>query len=137
MAAIKGKVIDAKTGKPVYNAHVIFTDENGKPYSPLVGTVTGFDGGYSFDSLAGYHLKVTYMGYADMIKPVDLSRFSAGGSYTNTMNFQLQPTTYKLPEVVIRGQKPANSTWWAKNKGGILILGSIVLIGFISYRNNN
>ncbi len=129
MAAIKGKVIDSKTGKPLYNATLVFTDKTGKAYSPLTGTVSGFDGGYSFDTLGGYWLRASYIGYKTIVKPVSLSTFQAGAGYSQTINFALIPTDYKLPEVVIHGgqKKP----WW---KGNLAWMAGIVVIGYIALK---
>ena len=134
MAAITGKITDAKTGKPIYNAHVIFTDKKGNPYSPLMGTVTNFDGTYSFDNLGGYYLKVLMLGYDNLVKPIDLTKFQSGGNYANVINFQLQPNSYNLPEVVIKGKRTATPGWWNKNRG-IAVLAGLVVVGFIIKHN--
>ncbi len=133
MAVITGKITNNVTGKPIYNAHVFYTDKMGKPYSPLVGTVTDFDGNFSFDSLGGYYLKVTHVGYSDMVKPIDLSHFQSGGDYLNTLNFQLIPTAYNLPEVVIHGKN--TNDWMAKNKGSIFLLSGIAYIGYVLFHH--
>ncbi len=131
MAAIIGKVFDAETGKPVYNAHVIFTDKNGKPYSPLVGTVTDFDGSYSFATLGGAYLKVTHISYKPQIKAVDLTNFGSGGSYSQIINFTLQPSNIQLPEVVIHGKN-----WITRNKWVFPIAGILLFFG-IKFKNKN
>jgi hypothetical protein len=132
MAVITGKVVNVKTGQPVYNAHVIFTNNNGEAYSPLVGTATDFDGNYSFDTLGGYYLKVTHLGYSDMVKPINLSQFQSGGDYKNNLNFELEPSSYQLPEIVISDKIQANAnTWFEENKGGILAISGIVLITYV------
>lgn len=141
MAVITGKVIDAKTGKPVYNATLVFTDKQGKAYSPLVGTVTGFDGGYAFDTLGGYYLRASYMGYKTVIKPVSLSNFQSGGGYSQSINFALEPSNYQLPEVVIKGSKPAKPAiptipgWWQKNRGIAVLAAGLFVIGLIVKNN--
>ncbi len=128
MAAITGKVIDGKSGKPLYNATVVFTDKNGKPYSPLTGTVTGFNGGYSFNALAGYYIRVSYIGYKSVVKPITLKNFSSGGKYTQVINFTLQPTGYKLPEVVIHGgvKKSLWNRQYAWLAMGMLAVGYVI-----------
>ena len=80
MSVITGKVIDM-TGKPLYNATVVFTDKNGKAYSPLMGTVTDFNGRYSFDTLGGYYLRVSSIGYKTMLQPVLLKNFQIGRAH--------------------------------------------------------
>jgi len=134
MTVITGKVVNAATGKPVYNAHVFFTDKRGKSYSPLKGTVTDFDGNYSFDSLGGYYLKATHIGYSDVLKPIDLSRFQSGGDYANILNFRLPATAYGLPEVVIHGNSLDNRSWLTKNKGTVLMLGGMALTSYVLFR---
>jgi len=137
MAVIKGKITDAKTGEPIYNAHVIFTDKKGNPYSPLKGTVTNFDGTYSFDTLYGYYLKVLMLGYDELVKPIDLTKFQSGGNYANVIDFQLQPNSYNLPEVVIKGKRTTPTpvpNWWNKNRG-IALLAGMVVVGFIIKHN--
>jgi len=129
MKAISGKVVDAATGQPVFNAHVVFTDEKGKPYSPLRGTVTNPDGYYSFETLGGTHLKVTHVSYKSQVKEIDLSTYSSSGTYTQVINFSLQPAGIMLPEVVI---KPVTN-WFKKNKL-ISYVSIAALLGFMAFR---
>ena len=129
MKAISGKVVDAATGQPVFNAHVVFTDATGKPYSPLRGTVTNPDGYYSFETLGGTHLKVTHVSYKSQVKEIDLSNYSSSGTYTQVINFSLQPAGIMLPEVVI---KPVTS-WFKKNKL-VSYAGLAVLFGFMVFK---
>lgn len=126
MKVISGKVVDASTGQPVFNAHVVFTDAAGKPYSPLRGTVTDPDGYYSFETLGGTHLKVSHVSYKSQVKEIDLNTYSSSGTYTQVINFSLKPAGVMLPEVVIR---PVTN-WFKKNKL-ISYAGIAALLGFM------
>lgn len=126
MKAISGKVVDAATGQPVFNAHVVFTDSRGNPYSPVRGTVTGPEGNYSFETLGGTYLKVTHVSYKSQVKAIDMSNYSSSGSYTQVINFSLQPAGVMLPEVVI---KPV-TTWFKKNKM-VTYAAMAVLLGYV------
>ena len=129
MNAITGKIVDAATGQPVFNAHIVFTDESGKPYSPLKGTVSDPDGNYRFETLGGAYLKATHVSYKSQVKPINMSNYGSGGTYTQVINFSLQPAGILLPEVVIKPVK----TWFEKNK--LLAYASMAaLLGFIVLR---
>jgi len=131
MKAITGKIVDTKTGEPIFNAHVIFTDASGNPYSPIKGTVTDPDGSYQFETLGGTYLKVTHVSYQSQIKPIDITNYGSGGNYSQVINFSLQPSTVNLPEVVIKPLK----NWFEKNK--LLIYASAALLfGYLVFNNN-
>ena len=133
MSVITGKVIDM-TGKPLYNATVVFTDKNGKAYSPLMGTVTDFNGRYSFDTLGGYYLRVSSIGYKTMLQPVLLKNFQAGGAYIQVINFALPKTAYQLPEVVIHGG--VKKSWWDRNRHYAWLTFGLVAIGYAVKKNS-
>ena len=105
MPVITGKVTNKKTGEPVWNAHVVFTDQHGVPYSPLTGTVTDPDGNFSFDTLGGYYLKVSHVQFKSVLLPISLKHYQDGGDYSSRLNVPLTPASYTLPEVTIKGRK--------------------------------
>ncbi len=94
--AYRGRVTDAQTGDPVPFASVAL---KGK----AVGTTTNFEGYYQFTTTQrADSLVVTFIGYrtrAKLIQP---------GVSTQTLDFQLEPTSTSLAEVVVRaGENPA------------------------------
>ncbi len=123
MPAITGKVTNKETGEPVWNAHILFTDRNGTPYSPLVGTVSRPDGSFSFETLGGYYLKISHIQFKSVLMPVDLSHYQSGGDYSNELDIRLTPKSHTLPEVVIKGEKN-------KSYAGslLLVLGGAILL---------
>ncbi|MCY7351893.1 MAG: DUF5686 and carboxypeptidase regulatory-like domain-containing protein [Cytophagaceae bacterium] len=92
----RGRVTDAQTGDPVPFANVAL---KGKP----VGGTTNFEGYYSFRTpKLSDSLIVSYLGYATRTKPIDSTRAE------QTLDFQLNPTSSQLAEVIIRrGEDPA------------------------------
>lgn len=111
MAAIKGKVVDANTGEPVYNAHVVFSDAEGNYYNPPMGAVTDYDGNYELPTLGGEYLTVSHVSYKKVVKKIDLSNYGSGGTYQTTMNFALDGSGFNLTEVIIT---PETKQWFKK-----------------------
>jgi len=132
MSAIKGKITDKITGEPIFNAHVVFCDANGTPFSPLVGTVTDMDGNFSFETLSGYYLKLTHVSYSPVLIPIDLSIFSSTGTYQAVINVAMAAGANTLPEVVIYAQ---GNTWWDKYKNYIAIAAGLSIISYLIYKN--
>ncbi len=123
MPVLTGKVTNIKTREPVWNAHVIFTDENGKPYSPVIGTVTDLNGNFSFDTLGGYYLRISHVQFENVTLPINLSHYQSGGDYSSRLNISLTPNSYLLPEVTIKGKKTKSA------KAGLFfaLLGTVIL----------
>lgn len=131
MTVVRGKVIDARTGEPIYNAHVYFTDENGNKYPETIGTITDFNGNYELATLGGYHLTVSHINYKNQTKPIDIYQFQSGGSYGQVINYDMKASAIQLPEVVIRANDPTKDTWFGRNKGYVLAAASVLLIGWV------
>ena len=81
---VSGTVSDAE-GNPVVGATVLVDGTH-------VGTTTGMDGSYTLSAPADGTLKVTYVGYADMLVPI------AGKT---TINVTLQEDTQAIDDVIV------------------------------------
>lgn len=81
---VSGTVSDAE-GNPVVGATVLVDGTH-------VGTTTGMDGSYTLSAPADGTLKVTFVGYADMLVPI------AGKT---TINVTLQENTQAIDDVIV------------------------------------
>lgn len=83
---ISGTVIDELTGEPVIGANVIVK-------GTMVGTVTDYDGKFSFEAPGGSTLVISYIGYLNM-------EITATSS---PMTIRLSEDTHALEEIVVVG----------------------------------
>ena len=92
---IQGKITDANTNEPVPFANVFFK-------GTTIGTTTDFDGRYKLTTRTpGDSLTVMVVNYKKRSKAI---RKGA----TQTVDYQLVPTTFELGEVLIEaGENPA------------------------------
>lgn len=89
---IRGRVIDAKTKEPLPFVNVVFIDKN-------IGTVTDYNGNYSLSTQwASSQLQASFVGYEKQVKPL-------GQSKNQTINFEIEPMSMALTEVVVTGQR--------------------------------
>lgn len=95
LTVIKGKVTDATTNEPIPFANVVFKGS-------VIGTATDFNGFYNISTKnAKDSISVIFMGYKQKTKHVIHGK-------TQTIDFQLIPTSVVLKEVVINsGENPA------------------------------
>ena len=83
---VRGSVIDASTSEPLIGATII--------YGKGMGTVTDFDGNYSFEISEGErNLTVSYVGYKQLSKRINVNKNSS------VFNFKLK--TLLLNEVQV------------------------------------
>ena len=83
---VRGFVIDASTSEPLIGATII--------YGKGMGTVTDFDGNYSFEIIEGErNLTVSYVGYKQLSKRINVNKNSS------VFNFKLK--TLLLNEVQV------------------------------------
>lgn len=96
MTVIRGKVTDAETAEPIAFANVFFK-------GTTVGSTTDFDGKFSISTQnPGDSLTVMVVGYISRAKTVKKGK-------SQTINYQLKPTTFELGEVTIEaGENPAH-----------------------------
>jgi len=92
---IQGKITDANTNEPVPFANVFFK-------GTTIGTTTDFDGRYKLTTRTpGDSLTVMVVSYKKRAKIIRKG-------ITQTVDFQLEPTTFELGEVLIEaGENPA------------------------------
>ena len=92
---IQGKITDANTNEPIPFANVIFK-------GTTIGTTTDFDGRYKLTTRTiGDSLTVMVVNYKKKVKKVKKTP-------TQTLDFQLEQSTFELGEVVIEaGENPA------------------------------
>jgi TonB-linked SusC/RagA family outer membrane protein len=83
---ISGTVVDETTGEPVIGANVIVK-------GTAVGTVTDYDGNFSFDAPSGSMLVISYIGYINMEMEASAS----------PMTIRIKEDTHALEEVVVVG----------------------------------
>ncbi len=89
---IKGRVIDAKTKEPLPFVNVVFVGKN-------IGTITDYNGDYSLATQwASNQLQASFIGYKREVK-------SIGQAKNQTINFELEPESISLNEVVVTGQR--------------------------------
>jgi hypothetical protein len=87
-ATISGKIIDARTGKPLYNARVSIDKLN-------VSSSTDAEGNYKFTVPVGeYELRLNYVGFEEDNRNVKISG-------NGIVDFELSEKTIRLKEVVI------------------------------------
>lgn len=92
---IMGKVIDAETGDPIPFANVVIKGTN-------IGTPTDFDGFFRIEGEGESDtLLVSYIGYAQKKKVYEKG-------ISQTINFQLEPESTTLNEVVVYARKQEN-----------------------------
>jgi iron complex outermembrane recepter protein len=91
--ALKGKVIDAGTGKPLAGASIVFG--NG-------GTVTDKDGSFSVDCSKAASLTISFVGYSTQVQRIR--------NCDITVIISLQPTGSHLDEVEITASSNPNKT---------------------------
>lgn len=122
MIALTGKITD-KQGQPIWNAHVLFLDQNGNDHSPPIGTITNLDGNYIFENLAGYSIKITHISYQSKIVT-----FSPPSSFPLVINTSLNESSNTLPQVEIVALK---DTWYRKNKNYVFAAAAILAAGIL------
>ena len=83
---ISGTIVDAKTGEPIIGANVLVKGTS-------IGTITDYDGNFSFEASGGATLVVSYIGYLSL----EVTATSA------PMNIQLREDAQALEEVVVVG----------------------------------
>lgn len=89
---IKGRVIDAKTKEPLPFVNVVFVGKN-------IGTITDYNGYYSLSTQwASNQLQASFIGYKREVK-------SLGQTKNQTINFEIEPESIALTEVVVTGQR--------------------------------
>lgn len=89
---IKGRVIDAKTKQPLPFVNVVFVGKN-------IGTITDYNGDYSISTQwASTQLQASFIGYKREVK-------SVGQAKNQTINFEIEPESIALTEVVVTGQR--------------------------------
>jgi len=95
---ISGKITDAQTGEALSGTTVTVQNSN-------ITTVSDAKGNYSIVNLkAGkYLVKVSYIGYRQLTKNVDLN-------FDATLNFQLATSTQLTDEVTVRGTRAADNS---------------------------
>ncbi len=137
MTAIRGRVTD-RSGKGIFNAHVIFTGPNGgrnvQQGAPTIGTVTDFDGYYEFVTLGGQYLTASHVGSNPLTKAIDFSNFSANGNYSQEINFTLGGGL-TLPTFEVIEHRFQESLSWAKmNQGALIVAGAAAAAGIIFWQ---
>lgn len=88
--AVKGVVVDATTGEPIIGANLIIQ-------GTTTGVATGFDGDFELKVSQGQTIKVSYVGYNDLL--VKASDFKAGQPLT----VRLREAANALTELVVTG----------------------------------
>ena len=93
--SIKGRITDATTLEPVSFANIYFEGIS-------TGTISDFDGYYEINSdKINDSISVSFVGYQTVKKAVEKGK-------VQTINFQLQPSSISLSEViVVPGENPA------------------------------
>lgn len=98
-ASIKGKITDATQGEAIISASVLLL----KGEELVKGTVTDWDGNYSFQGITPgtYDIKVQYVGYPNKhLKDIVLEKGTE-----KRLDIQLEANSIVLDEVVVRGYK--------------------------------
>lgn len=105
-AKLVGKALDAGTGKPVEYASVVLLNQEDS--SIVKGMYTGPEGDFSFPSVlpGTYVLRITFMGYDKLLKPV---KVVPGKALQFAGTVRLQPAGKVLATVEIKSEKPAFS----------------------------
>jgi len=90
---VSGYITDSKTGEDIIGANVTLKELPGK------GSTTNSYGFYSITLPSGhYHLVTQYVGYAQQISPLDLTK-------SQKVDFQLAEQSRELGEVVVSSQR--------------------------------
>ncbi|MFY0255621.1 TonB-dependent receptor domain-containing protein [Chitinophaga sp. 30R24] len=100
---IYGKLLDAQTGKPIEYASVALL----RPDSSVqTGMLSKTNGDFSFENITlnKYILKINFIGYETLYKPIVLSTQS---NSTDAGNIKLQANVKSLATVNVVGEKPA------------------------------
>lgn len=95
---MRGTVTDAKTGEVLPTANIIVLDESG---NHIAGGVADFDGKFNINPIepGSYTVEASFVGYTKLrIEEVNISPNSP-----TTQNFELQPQSDVLDEVVVKG----------------------------------
>lgn len=102
--AVQGRVTDKESGEGISFASVAFFSP--KDSTLIEGVVTDFEGNYRFDNLqvGRYYVRVTSLGYEEIVTNVRITLPSAGDSITK--DYGLQPSSEYLNEVTIIGSRP-------------------------------
>ncbi len=67
--ALTGKITD-KQGQPIWNAHVLFLDQNGNDHSPPIGTITDLDGNFSLSDIPRTAtIQIQHIGFKTLFIP--------------------------------------------------------------------
>lgn len=98
---LSGNVYDAQSGEQIVAAYVFLIDSlNTSESQTCLSNKSGF---YSISVKPGhYKLKVSLMGYQDIVEPINLEK-------NIFRNFQLEPAAFVTEEVVVTGQKEDNN----------------------------
>jgi TonB-linked SusC/RagA family outer membrane protein len=89
---VTGTVTDGETGEPLPGATVQVVGTG-------IGTATDIDGNYSINLTPGTkQLRASFVGYATVTQEADVT-----ADETTTVNFELDPSTAELGEVVVTG----------------------------------
>lgn len=113
-----GQVKDARTGEPLWSAHVVHLGPDG---SVVGGTTSGLLGEFSYDpgTDAPSTIRVSYVGYAPQVF-VNVAR----GAW---LPVQLEPVAVGLPEVEIFGESGGGRDTGAAIAAGLLLLALLAL----------
>jgi len=124
---ITGRVYDATTNEPIWNASVFISDAAGRITASANGTTSNFDGLYSFTAPTGSYITCSHVSYKTKTLPL--------AGLTASVNFPLQPGATELPEVEII-DTPIK--WWDKNKYPAIIGITIAMaVAAALYNNKN
>jgi hypothetical protein len=97
---LTGKLYDAVNGEGLIGANVYLTD------NVTVGTITDFEGNFSFSVPAGnYSVTASYIGYDNMVR----QGVVVGAGQTVTLVFPMGESSIKMEEVVIETKRTENT----------------------------
>ena len=100
MTRVYGKVIDAQTKEPLPFVTVYFVGKN-------IGTTTDYNGEYELESQwASNKIAASYVGYAEVVKPVQKEKFQRIDFYLKPDN-QLDEVTITVKEKYRNKNNPA------------------------------
>ena len=100
--SMKGVIIDQTTNTPLEFGTVVLSDSTGK----VIAVNTSNDKGeFTLAAIpAGeYHLKVSYVGYAELIQPISIPE---GQAEVNLGNITIEPDAQQLASVVVTAKRP-------------------------------
>ena len=100
---IKGKVIDSETDDPLEFVNIALFNANNKNKLEM-GLTSDLDGNFIFNNvkIGNYELKISYVGYNEVIIPVILTRQKPS---INLGTIKMQEDSKILSEVQVTGQK--------------------------------